>query len=131
MPNRVALCSQKDVVLNSSTMELRRTQVVWAWARIKSHYGLPNFNGQSGYAIMDLVTKATHAITVREGLRVQISDTAYVYEERRKNPPRWYKVLGWSEPVHFIVLTTRLIEKSDFALPPQNSFAPQPSRIEL
>jgi hypothetical protein len=128
--HRVALCSQKDVVVNSSTMELRRTGVVWAWARIKSHYGLPMFTGQLGYAIMDPVTKATHAITVRDGL-VEFSDTAYVYEEPRKSQPRWYKILGYSEVKGFTVLVARLVEKSDYAIPPQNSLTPQQSPVTL
>jgi hypothetical protein len=128
---RVALCTQKDVVINSSTMELRRTSVVWAWARIKSHYGLPFVIGQLGYTVADPATKATHAITVRNGLVDNVTSTAYVYEEFRKSAPRWYKVLGVSEPEKFLVFTTRMIEISDFAIPPHSALAPQPIRIDL
>jgi hypothetical protein len=131
MDRRVALCTQKDVVVNSSTMELRRTEVVWCWARIKSHYGLPFFIGQSGYTVMDLTTKATHAITVRNGLVDNVTDKAYIYEEFRKSAPRWYKVLGVSEPDKFLVFTTRMIEISDYALSPTNALAPQPTRVDL
>jgi hypothetical protein len=131
MNRRVALCTQRDVVIDSKTMELRRTDVVWAWARIKSHYGLPFVIGQAGYTVMDLTTKATHAITIRDGLVDNITDTAYVYEEFRKSAPRWYKVLGVSEPERFLVLTTRMIEISDMALPPLGSLSPQPTRVDL
>jgi hypothetical protein len=131
MNRRVALCTQKDVVINSSTMELRRTSVVWAWARIKSHYGLPFVIGQSGYTVMDLTVKASHAITIRNGLVDNVTDMAYVYEEFRKSAPRWYKVLGVSEPEKFLVFTTRMIEISDQALPPLSPLAPQPSRVDL
>ena len=131
MNHRVALCSQKDVVVNGQTMELKRTEVVWCWARIKSHYGLPFQIGQMGYTIMDPQTKATHAITIRNGLVDNITNTAYVYEEFRKSAPRWYKVLGISEPERFLVLTCRLIEISDLATPPQSAFAPQPTRVDL
>jgi pheromone shutdown protein TraB len=129
--HRIALCTQKDVVVNGQTMELRRTEVVWCWARVKSHYGLPFVIGQMGYTISDLTTKATHAITIRNGLVDNVTDTAYVYEEFRKSAPRWYKVLGISEPERFIVMTTRLIEVSDMATPPQSVLAPQPSRVDL
>lgn len=129
--HRIALCSQKDVVVNSSTMELRRIGVVWTWARVKSHYGLPSFVGQHGYTVMDLTTKATHAITIRTGIGVEITDTAYVYEEFRKSPPRWYKVLGFSETDDYYTLTTRMIEKSDLAIPPQGLLSPQPSEVKL
>lgn len=131
LTHRVALCSQQDVVMDSQTMELRRTGVVWAWARVKSHYGLPAFLGQMGYTIMDPQTKATHAITVRAGIGIIVTNTAYVYEEFRKSPPRWYKVLGYSEPENFVVLTTRLIERSDYAIPPHGSLAPQPPPYEV
>ena len=130
LTHRVALCKQQDVVVNAQTMELRRVGVVWAWARVKSHYGLPSFVGQLGYTIMDPTTKATHAITVRDGL-VEFSDTAFIYEEFRKGIPRWYKVLGYTEIKGFTTLTTRLIEKSDQAIQPQNSLRPQPSPVEL
>lgn len=129
--HRVALCSQKSVVVNATTMELKRDAVVWAWARVKSHYGLPSFLGQQGYTIMDPQTKATHAITVRAGLNVIFTDTAYIYEEFLKSPPRWYKVLGFSEPDNWIVLTCRMMEASDLAIAPTGPLAPQPSFVEL
>jgi hypothetical protein len=131
MNRRVALCTQQDVVINSKTMELKRTTVVWAWARIKSHYGLPFMIGQSGYTIMDLTTKPTHAITVRNTLVDNVTDKAYIYEEFRKSAPRWYKILGVSEPDKFLVFTTRMVEISDLATPPHSLLAPQPSRVDL
>jgi hypothetical protein len=127
----VALCSQKDVVVNASTMELKRTEVVWAWARIRSHYGLPSFIGQVGYSIMDPSTKATHAITVRAGLGLIITNAAYIYETFRKSPPRWYKVLGWSETDDYITMPVRMIEQSDLAIPPHSNLVAQPSPVEL
>jgi hypothetical protein len=131
MPHRVALCTQHDVVIDSKTMMLHRSKVVWAWARIKSHYGLPFMIGLSGYTVMDPTTKATHAITVRNGLVDNVTSMAYVYEEFRKSAPRWYKVLGVSEPAGFLVLTCRMIGISDLAVPPQGALAPQPSRVDL
>ena len=131
LTHRVALCTQHDVIIDSKTMALHRSTVVWAWARIKSHYGLPFTIGQAGYTVMDPSTKATHAITIRNGLVDNITDTAYVYEEFRKSAPRWYKVLGVSEPESFLVLTCRMIEISDLAIPPQSALAPQPTRVDL
>jgi hypothetical protein len=128
--HRVALCTQKDIVVDASTMELRREHVVWAWARVKSHYGLPSLIGAAGYQIMYTKNQATHAITVRAGL-VEVTSAAYVYEEFRKSQPRWYKILGFSEPQGFLVLTVRMLEKSDFAIPPQNALGPLPSQVAL
>jgi hypothetical protein len=132
LTHRLALCSQKDVVIDASTMELKRTGVVWCWGRVRSHYGLPMFMGQVGYTIIDPVNKPTHAITVRAGLSVLYTDTAYVYEEFRKSPPRWYKVLGFSEIANWTTLQTRLIEQSDQAMLPHGSLLqPVPFKGEL
>ena len=131
MNRRVVLCTQKDIIVDSKTMELRREAVVWAWARIKSHYGLPFMIGQSAYTVMDPSTKATHAITVRNGLVDNVTDTAFVYEEFRKSAPRWYRVLGVSEPDKFLVFTCRMVEISDMAIPPQHDLSPQPTRVDL
>jgi len=82
--HRVALCSQQDIVAGPSTMELRRESVVWTWARVKSHYGLPAIVARSGYTIWgsaNVNTVPTHAITVRAGIGVEITAMAYVYEE--------------------------------------------------
>lgn len=131
MEHRIALCRQQDVVTSGDTMSLVRTEVVWTWARIKSYYGVPAFLNQQGYAVLDPHNRATHAITVRGGLEVEITNTAWIYEERRKSPPRWYKVLGFTDPVGWIHMTARLIEKSDLVVPPRTPLSPQPSRVEL
>jgi len=49
----------------------------------------------------------------------------------RKSQPRWYKILGYSEVKGFTVLVARLVEKSDYAIPPQNSLTPQQSPVTL
>lgn len=129
--HRIALCRQDDIVVTGGVMELRRTSVVRTWARIKSYYGLPAFVGQSGFVVIDAITRATHNITVRIGLEVDVTSSAWIYEERRKGMPRWYKVLGFSESTNWLNMPCRLVEKSDTALVPRESLAPQPQRVEL
>jgi len=134
--HRVALCTQKDIVVDGSTMELRRESVVWTWARVRSHYGLPSIVARSGYTIFNAEGKntiATHAISIRAGIGVDITAMAFVYEERRKSMPRWYKVLGFSETDDYLTLPVRMIEKSDAALPPVNNnpLVAQPTRVDL
>jgi hypothetical protein len=126
------MCRQQDVVVSADTMELVRTSVVWTWARIKSYYGVPAFMSQAGYAIIDPHNRATHAVTIRGGLEIDITATAWIYEKRRKSAPRWYKILGFTDPVGWIHMTARLIEKSDLALPPLSPLSPQQlNRVEL
>jgi hypothetical protein len=129
--HRVVLCRQDDIVDKDGAMELRRTGVVRAWARIKSYYGLPAFVGQHGFTVVDPITRATHNITVRAGLAVDVTYTAWIYEERRKGMPRWYKVLGFSESSSWLNMPCRLVEKSDTAQVPREALAPQPQRVEL
>lgn len=133
--HRVAMCTQKDVVVNGSTVELRRESVVWTWARVKSHYGLPVIMAQSGYSIFSSIghnTIPTHAITIRAGIQLQISAMAFIYEEFRKSPPRWYKVLGYSETDDYITMPVRMVEKSDAVLPPlESTLVARPSPVEL
>ena len=134
--HRLALCTQKDIVVGPSTMELRREAVVWTWGRVRSHYGLPSIIAQSGYSIFNAIgvnTTATHAITVRAGISVEITAMAFIYEEFRKSPPRWYKVLGFSETDDFLTMPVRMIEKSDAVLPPleNNPLVAQPTRVDL
>jgi hypothetical protein len=131
LEHRIALCRQSDVVVTNNIMELQRTSVVWTWARIKSYYGVPAFMSVQGYAIIDPAGRATHAVTVRGGLQIEISATAWIYEERRKSPPRWYKVLGFTDPVGWLHMTARLVEKSDLAIPPQNPLSPRLTQVAL
>lgn len=131
LEHHVALCTTKDVVVDGATMELRREAVVWTWARIQSHYGYPMFTSPAGYAILDPRYKITHAISVRAGLGLEITSAAWVYEERRKSSPRWYKVMGFSEPGSYVVLMARMFERSENVLPPRDILAPQPAPIEL
>jgi hypothetical protein len=132
MEHRIAMCHQSDVVIENGMMQLQRTSVVWTWARIKTYYGVPAFIGQQGYAIIDPASRATHAITIRGGHDLDISAMAWVYEKRLKSPPRWYKILGFTDPVGWIHMTARLVEKSDQVVPPHDSIlSAQPTPADL
>jgi len=134
MEHRVALCRQQDIVADGKTMELHRSEVVWTWARIKSYYGIGSYMNEDGYAIIDGTGKqsrASHAITVRRGLDIEVTAAAWIYEERRKGPPRWYKILQFSETVGWLMFTAKLIEKSDYAPTPHKMLLPQTTRVEL
>ena len=132
--HRLAMCKQQDIVVDASTMALRREEVVWTWGRVKSHYGLPSILGQTGYTIMGATginTTPTHAITIRAGIGLIITSTAFIDEEFRKSPPRWYRVLGWTETDDFYTFPVRMVELSDFALPPQGALTARPTPVEL
>ncbi len=85
----------------------------------------------AGFAIKELTDRPTHLIFVRAALGIEYSSAAWVYEERRKSMPRWYKVIGFSEQGHWIMLQCHLVEKDDSVKPEQSDLAPRPQDVEL
>lgn len=129
--HRVALCSMKDVVAKNDAMELVREAVTFTWANIVHQWNQPSFIGQAGYAVKELADRPTHLITVRYGLQLEYSSAAWVYEERLKSPPRWYKIVGFSEQERFVMLHCHLVEKSDSATKPVGDLSPRPQDVSL
>lgn len=127
--NRVALCSMRDVVEKDGMMALTRHEVVRCWAQVKASTNLAVMLSQRGYAIKDGFTQLSHNITIRAGIGVDITSAAWVYEERLKSQPRWYKVLGFVEDGNWLVLSCHLVEKSDAVTPPQNALTAVPSNV--
>jgi hypothetical protein len=132
LKHRIELCSMREEVVNGATMELKRYPIVRCWAMIEHQYYNPSFISPIGYAILESRERTTHIITVRNGLAIEVSSSAWVYEERRKSPPRWYKILGYSEEGNWLSMHTHLIQKSDEAVTPvQHTLVPQPRKIDL
>jgi hypothetical protein len=132
MKHRVAICTMKDVVLSSDTMELRREAVVWTWARIDQQQHLPSFISEAGFAIKELATRATHRIRVRVGLNIDYSSAAWIYEEFRRSPARWYKVLGFVDDVeNMVMLECHLVESNEMAKPTRGDLDPERMKVLL
>jgi hypothetical protein len=129
--HRIALCSMQDVVQDNGTMALTRKAVTWIWARIDPALNLNSFMSQEGYSFRNPVTQATHRVIIRAHSGLEITSAAWVYEQRRKSPPRWYKCLGFTESDAWILIPTHLMERSDNATPPVGDFRPQPSEVTL
>jgi hypothetical protein len=118
--HRVALCTSADVITVDGGLTLTRTPIVWCWAAVWHWKNLPSFiSRQSGHAIVEGAARQTHTITVRAGLALDYTSAAWVYEERRKGQPRWYKILGFTDgDGPWIELAAKLMEKSDTAVAP-------------
>jgi hypothetical protein len=130
--HRVAICTMKDVIISSDTMELRREAVVWTRARIDQQRHLPSFLSVEGFAIKELHTRATHRIRVRSALGIDYSSAAWIYEEFLQSPPRWYKVLGFVDDTrNTVMLECHLVEKSDKAKPVENNLSPEQTQVVL
>jgi head-tail adaptor len=116
--HRISLCTMQDVVVDGDEMRLTRKEVFGAWAAIEAKRG--SMFAQGGVVIQESLDVQSHLITIRYRYDYAISSAAWVYEERRKSEPRWYKVLSVKDTTsEWWVLSCRLVEKSDFVSQPQ------------
>ena len=127
--NRISLCTMRDVVEDGGVMTLARDNIATVWARVYAQPHLPSFISPYGYAVQESSDRPTHLITVRYKIDLDISSAAWVYEVRRKSPPRWYKILGFAEREDFITMHAHLVESSDLAPPPRNQLSAEPTKI--
>lgn len=127
LDHRVALCTQRDVVLDGATMSLQRSAVKWSWAAIEHQTHMSSFISKEGFAVQESPSRPTHRITVRQGLEIDYSAMAWVYEEFRKSPPRWYKVVGFVDECDWVMLDCHLVERNYDAKPVEPPACEPPS----
>ncbi|WP_157787935.1 hypothetical protein [Bradyrhizobium elkanii] len=109
------MCTTKDVVDQDGALVLVRPTAAWLWAAIRQPR--PSFLSPLGYAVLEEADRVTHIITIRGAAGIEISSAAWVYETFLKSPPRWYKVVGFSDVDKWIRMTCRLVERNDSAQP--------------
>jgi hypothetical protein len=130
LKHRIALCTMKDVVIDQE-MHLSREAVTYCWANIEHMTNMASFLSRAGYAIMENAQRPTHRITVRAGLDLEYSSAAWVYEQRLRSPPRWYKVLGFVDECDWVMLECHLVEKSDNVQPVDSALTAAPQDVVL
>jgi hypothetical protein len=123
--HRVSLCTMYDVIEDGSTVSLSRAPVAQIWAKIYAVPHLPSFISPYGFAIKEPAERVTHHVTLRYKVDLDFSSAAWIYEQRRKSPARWYKVLGFYDNAPWVVLHVHLVERSINATPPRNSLSAQ------
>lgn len=120
--HHLLLCSQNDVVTKDGDMILNRTAVRALRAMIEPKKA-STFSAQ-GAAHMDTKDARTHVITTRLSPDLEISTYAWLYEERRKSSPRWFKILSVVETEMggrpFFVFDCRLVERGDAIVKPDD-----------
>lgn len=120
--HRVKLCTMADVVKEDDGLRLTRNEVFGAWAAVEAKRG--SMYAKDGVVIEESREVQSHLITIRYRYDFEISSAAWVFEEPRKSPPRWYKVLAVKEASSdWWVLSCRIVEKSDFVSQPQEGEA--------
>ena len=127
LKHRVALCAGRDVLVSPSEIALVREEVARRWARIEERRGSLMFNGAP---LEQPNTARTHRITLRYDAGLDVTATAWVYEERRQSQPRWFKVLSTQdlgEAGEWLVLDCRLTNREDFVTEPVRPGAATPA----
>ena len=109
-------------------MALSRREVAQFWTRIENYRNHTDFIPPGGYVILDPHQHQSHVVTILAQLGLDITSAAWVFEARRKSPPRWFKILGFAERGNWIELSVHLVDKSEQAQPPKGDLAA--SRIE-
>jgi head-tail adaptor len=116
--HRISLCTMQDVVVDGDEMRLTRKEVFGAWAAIETKRGSMFATG--GVVIQEAQDVQSHLITIRYRYDYTISSAAWVFEQRLKSEPRWYKILSVKDTTsEWWVLSCRLVEKSDLVSQPQ------------
>lgn len=133
MIHRVVICTAKDVIVSGSQIELSRELAFDTWAAITPHRG--SLFGADGSAIKEDRERQSHIIKIRYRDDREISAKAWIYEQRLKSSPRWFKILDVKdvdEVQRYWEFSVRLVERSDSAIQPSSALAvPLPAGVKL
>jgi hypothetical protein len=124
--HRIEVCSAMDDIQNGQIL-LERKSIFTAWAAINA--AKASFFGKDGFGIKESRDTETHVVMMRYRSDINISSAAWLYEERRKSSPRWYKILGvedYCEDAIYWKFKCRLVERSDDAVRPTQDAPEKP-----
>lgn len=116
--HRVHVCRNEDVVVDGQLIFQRRS-LFEGWAMIDPRR--TQTFGADGHSIYEERDRRTHFIRMRYNPDVEYSVAAWLYEERRKSPPRWFKILFSGdeyETSQYWKFECRLMERGDDILQP-------------
>lgn len=135
--HRIVVCASKDIVESSDTVSIVRRGVFEGWAAIEMKRS-SSFS-REGFTIQQSSEYVTHYVTMNYRPDVDITNAAWLYEERRMSPPRWFKIIRYGElDERFWRFEVSLIEKSEDAPEPkaprseeEARFIPHDDGVEL
>lgn len=115
LKHKMFVCSAKDIVLDGETIVLERSAVYSGWAAVESKRA-STFVPQ-GVSVSEPRETTTHVIAMRYRSDIQVSSSAWLYEERRKSAPRLFKITRVVEDCDFFYFHCRLTERGDLITP--------------
>jgi head-tail adaptor len=114
----VSVCSASDVYEIDGRLEFRRT-VAWdCYAAMRESRG-SQFSADG--VALDQSKVASHKIAIPFRPNSEISAAVWIYEDRLKSSPRWFKVLDvkdMNEDGRYWEFKCRLVERSDDVVKP-------------
>lgn len=126
--HRIVVCASRDNIQSSDTVSIVRRGVFEGWAAIElkrsSSFSREGFSIQQGSEVV------THYVTMNYRPDVDITNAAWLYEERLSSPPRWFKIIRYGElDERSWRFEVRLVEKSDDAPKPKTHSPEEPARF--
>lgn len=115
LKHKVLVCSAADVVIADGEIVIERKAVYSAWAKIEAK--APSTYVPQGVTVAEPREKTTHVISIRYRSDIQISSSAWLYEERLKSAPRLFKITRLIEDCDFFTFYCRLTERGDLITP--------------
>src|ERR1044072_9133081 len=122
--HRVHVCRNEDVVADG-ILKFQKVSLFQGRAMIDPRR-TQTFSAE-GHSVFEERDRRTHFIHMRYNPNVEYSTAAWIYEERAKSPPRWFKILFSGdeyEPSQYWKFDCRLMERGDDILRPIDLEAP-------
>lgn len=127
--HRFHVCRQDDIVLSNSMPVLQRKAAWVGWGSLKFSRGTqfaPN-----GGAVEESRNSPSATIEMNYRPDMEVSSLAWIYEERRKSSPRWFKILSVTEGRDCFVFKVRLVERGDDVQRPVTPDTPAPEANDM
>lgn len=127
--HRFKVCTQDSIILENGMPVLQRKETWVGWGSLKFSRGsqfAPN-----GAAVEESRNSPSATIEMNYRTDVLVSSLAWIYEERRKSAPRWFKILSVSETRDCFVFKVRLVERGDDVQPAVATDTPAPEAGDM
>ena len=123
--HRMVVCSMDDRIDGEANeYRLTRKGIYSGWAYLEAKKA--STFAREGVTIGESLDVPTHTIYMNYRTDIEISSAAWLYEERRKSAPRWFKITQVIEGDCYFEFRCRLVERSDTASMPQEPKGFQP-----
>lgn len=128
--HRVTICSADDIVTADGQIAIVKRKAWDAWAKIEPKRG--STFSRDGQVIKESRDNPSHEISIRYRSDKVIAASAWIFEQRMRSEPRWFKIIkvGDDGDVGYLwCFQCRLVEKSDMIQRPQEARPADPASI--